>query len=338
MLLFPHPLTISEYHETIQQIIVLSEVLRRMPVTADRQQAIFHQQLLKSSLFSARIEGNQLTLPEATTAKLSGSRQKSHREINNVMRALRSLPSLSPPITLLSLLAIHAAVMHELSPQAGKIRVEDSAIYDQWGNVVYLAPAPAEVQSMLAVWLDELNRNLSTEEQLLQLVRTHYYLEKIHPFLDGNGRTGRIILQWQLRQTKLFGDYVLPIDEYLEKYRHDYYTHLEKNSRHCADMAHFMLEGIRWSLEAILHDVEYPAANHTSSAANNLTILLPRRQEIVAIVQDHPYCSLDMIARRFPTVSTRTIAYDVNYLVSQGYLVKMGATRGVRYSIGTTEQ
>jgi DeoR/GlpR family transcriptional regulator of sugar metabolism len=65
----------------------------------------------------------------------------------------------------------------------------------------------------------------------------------------------------------------------------------------------------------------------------NRKTLLPRRQEIVAIVQDHPYCSLDMIARRFPLLSTRTIAYDVNYLVSQGYLVKMGATRGVRYSV-----
>ena len=60
--------------------------------------------------------------------------------------------------------------------------------------------------------------------------------------------------------------------------------------------------------------------------------LLPKRAEIVNIILDHPLCSSDMIARRFPTVSRRTILHDLHYLVKTGHITKHGDTRGARYS------
>lgn len=60
--------------------------------------------------------------------------------------------------------------------------------------------------------------------------------------------------------------------------------------------------------------------------------LLPRRQEIVYIIKDHPYISLENIARRFPMISKRTIAYDLQQLVKKNFVIKHGETRGVRYS------
>ncbi|MEN8253732.1 MAG: hypothetical protein ABFQ62_05155 [Patescibacteria group bacterium] len=60
--------------------------------------------------------------------------------------------------------------------------------------------------------------------------------------------------------------------------------------------------------------------------------LLPRRQEIVYIIKDHPYISLENITRRFPMTSKRSIAYDVQQLVKKKFVVKHGDTRGVRYS------
>lgn len=58
-----------------------------------------------------------------------------------------------------------------------------------------------------------------------------------------------------------------------------------------------------------------------------------KRQEIIAIIQDHPYISFDAIARRFPTVPRRTLAYDVMQLVKQGLIIKHGVTRGACYSV-----
>ncbi len=60
--------------------------------------------------------------------------------------------------------------------------------------------------------------------------------------------------------------------------------------------------------------------------------LLPRRQEILEIIKDHPYITLDSIARRFPKTPKRTISYDVNQLVKKKLVNKHGQTRGVLYT------
>ena len=63
------------------------------------------------------------------------------------------------------------------------------------------------------------------------------------------------------------------------------------------------------------------------------TNLPPRRQEILAIIQDHPYISFDAIARRFPSIPRRTLSNDVAQLLKQKRIKKYGVTRGVLYSI-----
>lgn len=63
-----------------------------------------------------------------------------------------------------------------------------------------------------------------------------------------------------------------------------------------------------------------------------------KRQEIIAIIQDHPYISFDAIARRFPTVPKRTLAYDVMQLVKQHFINKHGVTRGACYSAPQKER
>ena len=61
--------------------------------------------------------------------------------------------------------------------------------------------------------------------------------------------------------------------------------------------------------------------------------LLPRKQEILNTIKDHPYCSMDMIARRFPTTSRRMIQYDVADLVKRDLVEKHGETKGVVYTL-----
>lgn len=60
--------------------------------------------------------------------------------------------------------------------------------------------------------------------------------------------------------------------------------------------------------------------------------LIPRRQEILAVLQDHPFLSFDGIMRRFPRISKTTLTYDVYQLVRQGLVIKHGVTRGACYT------
>lgn len=67
--------------------------------------------------------------------------------------------------------------------------------------------------------------------------------------------------------------------------------------------------------------------------AEIIRALLPRRQEIFAIITDHPYITFDAIARRFPATPKRTLAYDIASLIKQGLVQKHGVTRGVCYTV-----
>lgn len=59
--------------------------------------------------------------------------------------------------------------------------------------------------------------------------------------------------------------------------------------------------------------------------------LLPRRQEILKTIGDHPFCSFDFISRRFLAVNPKTLHYDLKKLQEEGFVIKMGKTRGVVY-------
>ncbi len=339
MLGFPVLEVTDSTEELCDRVRILATSLSFIPLNPRIQAKIFHRQMLKSSLFSARIEGNTLTLTEAEQPDLT-EKNKSKKEIANVVRALQHIEPLAIVWSEEYIRKLHAMIMAGISSDAGKLRGESSAIYDQFGNMVYLTPSPKEMRAMFTELIAQLNQQRVQNQQLIQIAHCHYYFEKIHPFLDGNGRTGRVILQTQLQQLQLFSHYIIPIDQYFEEHRSEYYHYLEKNTRHIVGFVEFFLNGLIWSLQNLLTEIKQTGEEISSvpflqsqEAKNDLYgSLLPRREEILAIIKDHPYSSLDMIARRFPMTPQRTLANDVQFLVKKGFVKKHGSTRGVRYS------
>ncbi len=333
MLQFPHPVSNSQTEELQKHIVILASILQQLPLSPQVAQRVFHQQFLKSSLFSARIEGNTLTLIEATQENLPKGKNKSKKEINNILRTLQRIQSIHNQyvqrnVDIDQLLEYHLMIMNGIDSQAGKLRNESSAIFDQFGNIIYLTPAPKEMRAMLDLFFEEFNTFRGNN--FSDIARCHYYFEKIHPFIDGNGRLGRVLLQAQLQKTGVLGKYILPIDQYFEEHRNEYYFHLEKNTRNIEEFIIFFLNGVISSLESILADIKNASLYAENPALH--THLLPRRQEILNIIEDHPYISADSIARRFPTVPKRTILYDVQWLVLHQLVIKFGSTKGVTYS------
>ncbi|HYD34461.1 MAG TPA: Fic family protein [Vitreimonas sp.] len=335
---FPLVTVTPDIKALVDELVIQTQVLKRLPVETKFKTEVFHQQILKSSLFSARIEGNQLTLIQAQQANLTDERDLSKLEISNVLKALRSIGTLPTHLEIQHWLDLHQHVMAGISEEAGKLRREPSAIFDQFGNVVYLTPSPDQMRAMMDFWFTE-NKTLSDSshsvaEKLVLSFASHYYFEKIHPFIDGNGRTGRVLLHYQLAQTGLFTETLIPIDHYLETHKSTYYAYLEKNTRQLHEFYLFMLTGLLEKTTQLVDELsQKPPTLPASMPQTSPSSLLPRRQEILNIITDHPYCSLNQITRRFPTIPTRTISYDVNSLVKNGLVIKHGSTRGVSYSV-----
>jgi len=61
--------------------------------------------------------------------------------------------------------------------------------------------------------------------------------------------------------------------------------------------------------------------------------MLPRRREIWQVISEHPEASFDFIARRFPGVNPKTLHYDLGRLQKQGWIRKLGVSRGAVYSV-----
>jgi Fic family protein len=158
MLQFPLRTPIEPLNELVTQVVALATALSYLPLTTAQQVQIFHQEFLRSSLFSARIEGNQLTLNQTKHLDLENPREKSALEISNVLKTLQRLPQHSTTVTLNDVKTFHSQILAGLHGDAGKLRHESSAIYDQYGNVVYLTPEPTEMKTMLKEWLAQVNQ------------------------------------------------------------------------------------------------------------------------------------------------------------------------------------
>ncbi len=348
MLQFPQPLTRKSYdlatsiHEKIQD---LAQTVRQHLQLNQRQnqpliEHIFKRGNLKSALFSARIEGNSLTLQEADQIELITNLTETQREVVNLMQVHNELTKLPSIISLDHILTLHKQVMHGLQTHPGKLRTSSSAIFDQLGNITYLTPEPAETKIMLGELIRQYNtKHIQPVDALVNLAQCHYYFEKIHPFADGNGRVGRLLMHWQLHQI----DYLptqLPLEEFIDTNRSEYYFLLEKNTRQVDGFVLFVMQAIEHALHQSLSGIKQTtiAFKRTETLKSNpakrtkLNKLIPRQQEIYQIILDHPYTSLDFIHRRFWHISKRTLAYDIIKLVKLDLITKHGQTRGTRYS------
>lgn len=249
------------------------------------------------------------------------------RGILNIATCLEMLAQHMEALKLQDILTFHRTILHNL-PGKTLIRTSPAGIFDQTGKSVYIAPPPEELRPMLDILLGKINQRVHPEPSLIRTICAHYYFEKIHPFEDGNGRTGRVILHDGLRKTKMFGEHMLPIDQFLFEHRDQYYQVLEETSRDTHVFVEFMLNGVLWSVNKLIDQ---------SVHVVEMLALLPRREELYAIIKDHPYTTFDMLSRRFPRTPKRTLAYDLAALAKGAFIVKHGVTRGVSYSIRKTE-
>ncbi|HDH26584.1 MAG TPA: Fic family protein, partial [Actinobacteria bacterium] len=106
-------------------------------------------------------------------------------------------------------------------------------------------PPPDEMQAAL----DDLERFLHDREMplLVQLALAHYQFEVIHPFLDGNGRIGRLLIPLMLVSRDVLTQPLLYLSAYFEQHRSEYYDHLLMTSQHgdLLPWLRFFLDGVR---------------------------------------------------------------------------------------------
>ncbi|MEI7597489.1 MAG: Fic family protein [Bacteroidota bacterium] len=273
---------------------------------------------IKTIQSSLEIEGNTLTV-EQITDLINNKRilapQKDITEVKNAIEVYSNLEKLNP-YSLDSLCYAHNILMNGLIEKAGQLR--QTAVGIIKGNkIAHIAPPGNLVQPLMI----NLFSYLKNDEDLL-LIKScvfHYEFEFIHPFIDGNGRMGRL---WQ---TLILKDYspvfeYLPIETLIKERQQDYYNILAKsdNLGNSTDFIEFMLEIIDLSLEDLLK-------------TQNLTITNIDRIKIFKDIIGSNTFTRQNYLRHNKEISIATASRDLKEAVNRDILKKTGDKRLTTY-------
>ncbi len=151
---------------------------------------------------STAIEGNSLTLGEVKSILIDEyiPRPMDLRELNEVLNYKALLPYLlehqAEDITLSGIKDINQIIMNNIDSRGGQFKVIANAII----GADFTPTPPYMVPEELKKWVDDLSWRLenakSDEEKVFAIMDQHLRFERIHPFADGNGRTGRALIIW----------------------------------------------------------------------------------------------------------------------------------------------
>jgi Fic family protein len=324
MLIPPKYFLTPKISKLLSSIEASREVVESINIPVEVELNIRRKSTLSSSLFSARIEGNPL-LPNDLITTPSGDLKKI--EVNNILRAINWISDRSDQvITLKDILTLHEYSMKSIDyiENLGKLRKSHEGIFSSTGAVIYHAPPPSLIPKLLERLIKYINSN---EEQFapIRAINAHYIFEKIHPFIDGSGRVGRLLLLVVLSRSGYSFKGILPFEEKIDKRREMYYKMLEEPESDLTNYIEFMLEILAESAEQTKKEV---------LEKRNLQkhdFLLPRRNEILSIIRDHKLVNMDIIKRRFSKINERTLRNDIKKLIDGGFVQKLGTTRGVYY-------
>jgi Fic family protein len=236
---------------------------------------------------STAIEGNPLTLEQVRAIEegreLSAPQERYQREVVNYFAGLRYIEkhAAKKSIGHADVLKLHAILASEVMDQgqAGKYRT----ISVQVGK--YVPPRAADVSGLMFELLEWWNSKATGLSPVLSSAILHYRFEAIHPFADGNGRTGRALALWELYRRGFDTHHIFSVDEYYWEDRPKYYAELERVREVEEDLTTW-LEYCAAGLREILERAWLRLQTIQVKPSQKL-ILRPRQERLLHLLRDH---------------------------------------------------
>ena len=211
------------------KLAVLESIATRIPNVA----LFISMYVRKEALMSSQIEGTQATLEDVLNPLIEANTNRNVTDVVNYIKAtefaIKRLHTL--PLCNLLIRETHAVLMEDVRGQEknpGEFRTSQNWIGGQGStlkNARYIPPCPED----MAKAMSDLEKYINEEDDLNVLVRAaliHYQFETIHPFLDGNGRIGRLLITLFLMEKKVLSTPALYISYFLKKNRVEYYDRM----------------------------------------------------------------------------------------------------------------
>ena len=261
----------------------------------------------REAVLSSRIEGTRTSLGELLADEAgqgSNVPPDDVREVRNYVVALDygidRLQTL--PMSLRLVRELHQRLMQGVRGDRatpGEFRRSQNWIGPHGStpaNAPYVPPPPQEMQQSLAAWEDFLHRRDELPD-LIQCALMHEHFEAIHPFLDGNGRVGRLLITLFLIERGRLSQPLLYLSEFIERNRDDYYRGLMRIRTHgdWNNWLHYFLAGVEWSARRAVRQARQLLVLREGMRAS--VSAQPRALALVDPLFENPYLDANRIKR-----------------------------------------
>ncbi len=304
-----YSLIMGKLIETRSNISILKGACYGLP----NPQLLLSPTLIREALESSKIENIVTTLADVLQAQLFSEPEQSIRD-KEVLRYNRALHAGLDEMSNRYLGSNTIRAVHSiLVPDEPDFKTTQNFLVNSTtGEIVYTPVAPNEV----SIYLSDLEKFLNNADDLdpvLKTILTHYQLEAIHPFGDGNGRTGRILIVLCMVYFGLLDMPVMFISEYINNHKRKYYEVFQKVAEQGDYMSfiNYMLDALneqaKKSTETLL-DIQHLY----DSIRRRIRSTLPKiySRDLVDVIFSQPL----MTARRYEEMTGVSYPTALNHL------------------------
>ena len=293
----------------------------------------------KEATQSSRIEGTQTNIEDAfkDAEDLLPEVRDDWSEVQNYIRAITfAIESLERlPLSNRLLRDTHAILLDGVrgeTKRPGEFRISQNWIGVSLKNAVFVPPHHDHVPELMSDLEKFLHNAEAMVPPLIKIAIAHYQFETIHPFLDGNGRLGRLMISLYLASEKLLVRPALYLSDYFERNKTAYVDHLMavRQGNHLRDWLVFFLHGVEETARGSAGVFRAILALKERIEREVLPRFSHRRQEnaqqLMRYLYGQPVTDVKAVTALLDT-TTNTAASLINDMVELGVLVEMTGQR-----------
>ncbi|MCC5848234.1 MAG: Fic family protein [Verrucomicrobia bacterium] len=314
----------------VEEIAALRERIQGATVAVSWVPALQKDTRTRNGHASTAIEGNPLTLEQVRALEegreLVASGQRYQREVTNYFAGLRYVEKNAG---LKKVRHEHLFELHRLMADT----VMDQGTAGAYRRISvrvggHVPPHPDDVSPLMHELLDWWNTRAADLSPVLSSAILHYRFEDIHPFADGNGRTGRALALWELYRRGFDSHHIFSVDEYYWENRPAYYAALAQVRTGGEDLSQW-LEYSANGLREILKRV-WKRVLRFQSAHGEKIVLTPKQEHLLGLMADHGSLAPFEI-RELLDVSKQGAMNVLNPLIDAGLIEKRGNAKTGKY-------
>lgn len=327
--------------KNIGSVEAAKEVIENAPLLPYWEKKFQDDAILRTTHYGTHIEGNELSLIQVQKV-LDGerivARERDVQEVINYRDVINFIGRKKDALIDEDLIKqIHKIVVKKVlgSDSSGEYRKKEVVIRNSiTGEVSFRPPKAIEVSWQVKSLVDFLDSEKDMHP-VLKAGIVHYEFVRIHPFLDGNGRTGRALSTMVLFKYGYDIRQFFSLEEHFDNNPEEYYIALQNVEKQNGDLTSWLeyftlclaveLSKIKEKIEKISIDTKF------KKKLGGPVMLSERQLKIIEYVQKIGYFENKTFISLFPMVSEDTILREVQDLVKKGIIKKQGVTKGVKY-------